>query len=562
MTDLPLSGIKVIDFTGVQAGPACTQMLAWFGADVLKVERTSGGDVTRNQLRDIPDLDALYFTMLNSNKRSLAINTKSPEGLEVMEKLIRGADVLVENFAPGAMDRMGLSWDKLQEWNPRLIFGSVKGFNDDSSWNDLKVYENVAQCAGGNASTTGFWDGPPTVAGAALGDSNTGMHLLIGILTALIQRDKTGKGQKVSAAMQDAVLNLCRVKLRDQQRLERVGYLEEYPQWPNGEFGEAVPRGGNAGGGGQPGWVVKCKGWESDPNAYIYFTIQEQNWKRTAEAIGRPEWVDDPGYSTARARADKIFDIFAEIEKWLADKTKYEAVDILRKWEVPCAPVMSMKEIAEDPDLRKSGSVVEVEQKGRGTFLTVGSPIKFSEFKPDIKGAPLLGEHTDEVLAELGYDADTIAAVAREEDRRLNRPARVEPPQVTPWGGSTLSLSRSPARRKEASAMSVALVREIAATHRGQRGALLPILHAVQEALGCVPPEAIPVLADELNLSRADVHGVVSFYHDFRSAACRSHHRPHLPGRGVPGTRRGATGEPPARQHAACRWGRPAPTVR
>ena len=171
-----------------------------------------------------------------------------------------------------------------------------------------------------------------------------------------------------------------------------------------------MPRGGNAGGGGQPGWVVKCKGWESDPNAYIYFTIQEQNWKRTAEAIGRPEWVDDPGYSTARARADKIFDIFAEIEKWLADKTKYEAVDILRKWEVPCAPVMSMKEIAEDPDLRKSGSVVEVEQPGRGTFLTVGSPIKFSEFKPDIKAAPLLGEHTDEVLAELGYDAGTIAA--------------------------------------------------------------------------------------------------------------------------------------------------------
>ena len=172
MTELPLAGIKVIDFTGVQAGPACTQMLAWFGADVLKVERPAGGDVTRNQLRDIPDVDALYFTMLNSNKRSLAIDTKSPEGLEVMEKLVRGADVLVENFAPGAMDRMGLSWDKLQEWNPRLIFGSVKGFNDDSSYTDLKVYENVAQCAGGAASTTGFWDGPPTVSGAALGDSN------------------------------------------------------------------------------------------------------------------------------------------------------------------------------------------------------------------------------------------------------------------------------------------------------------------------------------------------------------------------------------------------------
>ena len=217
---LPLAGIKVIDFTGVQAGPACTQLLAWFGADVLKVERTSGGDVTRSQLRDIPELDALYFTMLNSNKRSLAIDTKTPEGLAVMEELIRISDVLVENFAPGAMDRMGLSWEHIQELNPRLVYGSVKGFNDSSRFADLKVYENVAQAAGGAASTTGFWDGPPTVSGAALGDSNTGMHLAIGILTALISREKTGTGQKVSVSMQDAVLNLCRVKLRDQQRLK------------------------------------------------------------------------------------------------------------------------------------------------------------------------------------------------------------------------------------------------------------------------------------------------------------------------------------------------------
>jgi formyl-CoA transferase len=409
--ELPLAGIKVIDFTGVQAGPSCTQLLAWFGADVLKVERPSGGDVTRNQLRDDPSLDALYFTMLNSNKRSLAINTKTPEGRKVMEQLIKGADVLVENFAPGAMDRMGLGWDVISGWNPRLIFGSVKGFNDQSSYTDLKVYENVAQCAGGAASTTGFWDGPPTISGGALGDSNTGMHLLIGILTALIDRNKTGSGQKVSVSMQDAVLNLCRVKLRDQQRLENVGYLEEYPQWPHGEFGDAVPRGGNAGGGGQPGWVLKCKGWETDPNAYIYFTIQEQNWARTADAIGHPEWRDDPAYATPRARQDKIFAIFAEIEKWLADKTKFEAVDILREWEVPCAPVLSMKELAHDQDLRKSGTVVEVEQKGRGTFLTVGSPVKFSTFTPQITGAPLLGEHSDEVLAELGYDGPAIVAL-------------------------------------------------------------------------------------------------------------------------------------------------------
>lgn len=405
---LPLEGIKVLDFTGVQAGPACTQLLAWFGADVLKIERPGVGDVTRRQLRDIPEADALYFTMLNSNKRSLELNTKTPEGKEILEKLIREADVLVENFAPGAMDRMGFTWERIQELNPRLIFGSVKGFGDNSRYSDLKVYENVAQCAGGAASTTGFWDGPPLVSGGALGDSNSGMHLAIGILTALIGREKTGKGQKVSVSMQDAVLNLTRVKLRDQQRLERVGYLEEYPQYLNGTFTDVVPRGGNAGGGGQPGWVLKCKGWEEDPNAYIYFTLQEQNWANTCKAIEKPEWIDDPAYSTTIARQSHIFQIFEDIEEWLKDKTKYEAVDILRKFDVPCAPVMSMKEIAYDEDLRESGTVVEVDHKVRGKYLTVGSPIKFSGFKPDIKGSPLLGEHTDDVLKSLGYTDDQV----------------------------------------------------------------------------------------------------------------------------------------------------------
>ena len=411
---LPLEGIKVIDFTGVQAGPACTQLLAWFGADVLKVERPGVGDVTRNQLRDIPNLDALYFTMLNSNKKSLTLNTKTVEGKAIMEKLIAEADVLVENFAPGAMDRMGFTWEHIQELNPKIIFGSIKGFSEGSPYADIKVYENVAQCAGGAASTTGFWDGPPTISAAALGDSNTGMHLAIGILTALIGRAKTGKGQRVAVSMQDAVLNLCRVKLRDQERLDRVGYLEEYPQYPNGTFTDVVPRGGNAGGGGQPGWILKCKGWETDPNAYIYFTIQEQNWGPTCEIIGKPDWAKDPAYATARARQAKLFDIFAEIEKWLNDKTKFAAVEILRKSGVPCAPVLSMKEIANDPALRASGTVVEVQQEKRGSYLTVGSPIKFSGFTPKITGAPLLGENTDEVLAMLGYSAEQIAKIRKD----------------------------------------------------------------------------------------------------------------------------------------------------
>jgi formyl-CoA transferase len=406
-----LDDIKIIDFTHVQAGPACTQMLAWFGADVIKVERPGSGDVTRSQLRDIPNVDALYFTQLNSNKRSLTLDTKTKEGKEILERLIKVSDVMVENFGPGALDRMGFTWERILELNPKMILASVKGFSDGHHYEDLKVYENVAQCAGGAASTTGFWDGPPTVSGAALGDSNTGMHLAIGILTALRQRDKTGRGQKVACSMQDAVLNLCRVKLRDQLRLDRLGYLEEYPQYPHGKFTDVVPRGGNAGGGGQPGWVLKCKGWQTDPNAYIYFTIQGQAWAPICDAIGKPEWKNDPAYMTPKARQPHITAIFATIEEWLANKTKFEAVDILRKFDIPCAPVLSMKEIANDPSLRASGTIAEVDHKERGKYLTVGSPIKFSDMKVEITGSPLLGEHTDEVLAELGYSKDRIATL-------------------------------------------------------------------------------------------------------------------------------------------------------
>jgi formyl-CoA transferase len=407
-----LEGIKIIDFTHVQAGPACTQLLAWFGADVIKVERPGAGDVTRSQLRDIPGADALYFTMLNSNKRSLTLDTKQKEGKEVLEKLIKVSDVMVENFGPGALDRMGFTWARILELNPKMILASVKGFSDGHHYEDLKVYENVAQCAGGAASTTGWWDGPPTISAAALGDSNTGMHLAIGILTALRSRDKDGKGQKVAVSMQDSVINLCRVKLRDQQRLDKVGYLEEYPQYPHGKFTDVVPRGGNAGGGGQPGWVLKCKGWETDPNAYIYFTIQGHAWGPIADAIGKPEWKNDPAYMTAQARQPHITEIFATIETWLANKTKFEAVDILRKFDIPCAPVLSMKEIAADPSLRASGTIASVPHKGRGEpYLTVGSPIKFSGMTVEITGSPLLGEHTDAVLAELGYGKDAIAAM-------------------------------------------------------------------------------------------------------------------------------------------------------
>jgi formyl-CoA transferase len=404
-----LDGVRILDFTHVQSGPTCTQLLAWFGADVIKVERPGTGDVTREQLRDVPGADSLYFTMLNHNKRSVTLDTKSAAGKEILEKLVKSCDVLVENFAPGALDRMGFTWERIQQLNPRMIVASVKGFGP-GPYEDCKVYENVAQCAGGSASTTGFDDGPPLVTGAQIGDSGTGLHLALGIVAALYQRQRTGSGQKVLAAMQDGVLNLCRVKLRDQQRLARTGVLTEYPQHPHGKFGASVPRSANASGGGQPGSIVKCKGWESDPNAYLYFIAQAPVWKEICAVIGKESWITDPDYATPNARLPRLKEVFEAIEAWTLTKTKFEAMDLLNKHDIPCGPILSMKELAEEPALRATGTIVEVDHPTRGKYLSVGNPIKLSDSPTDVKRSPLLGEHTDEVLAELGYNVQDIAA--------------------------------------------------------------------------------------------------------------------------------------------------------
>jgi formyl-CoA transferase len=397
-----LEGVRVLDMTHVQSGPTCTQLLAWFGADVLKVERPGVGDPTRGQLRDIPDVDSLYFTMLNGNKRSITLNPKTETGKKIFEKLIAACDIMVENFAPGAIDRMGFSWERIQEINPRMIYASVKGFGP-GPYEDCKVYENVAQCTGGSASTTGFDDGPPTVTGAQIGDSGTGVHLAFGILAALYHREKSGRGQRVHCAMQDGVLNLCRVKLRDQQRLAH-GPLMEYPQYPNGTFGKAVPRAGNASGGGQPGWIVKCKGWERDPDAYVYVITQAAAFRGLAKAIGHEDWLEDPEWATPDARLPKLDKVFDEIEKWTMTKTKFEVMDILNPLNVPCGPILSMKEL-----------IVEVDHPTRGKYLTVGNPVKLSDSPSDVDRSPLLGEHTDEILKEVvGLDDEAIKA-AREE---------------------------------------------------------------------------------------------------------------------------------------------------
>src|ERR1700752_4225656 len=395
-----LKGVRILDFTHVQSGPTCTQLLAWFGADVIKVERPGVGDITRGQLQDIPNVDSLYFTMLNHNKRSITLDAKNPKGKEVLTALIKTCDVLVENFGPGVLDRMGFPWEKIQSINPKMIVASIKGFGP-GPYEDCKVYENVAQCTGGAASTTGFRDGVPLVTGAGIGDSGTGVHLALGIVTALYQRTHSGKGQRVLAPMQDAVLNLCRVKMRDQQRLGR-GPLTEYSQFGEGiPFLDTVPRSANDSGGAQPGRALKCKGWETDPNAYIYFIAQAQVWDKVCKVISREEWISNPDYAKPSNRVTHIDEIFDAIEAWTICYTKFELMDILNKEDIPCRPVLSMKDLLDDDALYAPGTLVKVDHPERGEYVTIGQPVKLSDNVVRVERSPLLGEHTDEILTDV-----------------------------------------------------------------------------------------------------------------------------------------------------------------
>jgi formyl-CoA transferase len=402
-----LEGVRILDMTHVQAGPTGTQLMAWMGADVIKVELPGRGDITRGQLQDVRGADSLYFTMLNSNKRSITINMKQPKGKAVIEALVRRSDIIVENFGPGVLDRAGFTWERFQELNPRIIYASVKGFGP-GPFVDCKAYENVAQCMGGAASTTGWEDGPPTVTGAQIGDSGTGVHMVAGILAALYQRERTGKGQRVEVAMTDAVLNLTRVKMRDQQRLKH-GPLPEYP---NKEFGEAVPRAGNASGGGQPGAALRCS--PGGPNDYVYVIIQPPCWEPLMKLCGREELITDPAWATPAARLSKIPECFSIIERWTMTKTKMEVMAELNEVDVPCGPILSMKDIYEDKSLYERNMLVELDHPTRGPYVQVGMPINLSDSPVEHKRSPLLGEHTDEVLKWLGHSEAEIASMKQE----------------------------------------------------------------------------------------------------------------------------------------------------
>ncbi|GAB2877869.1 formyl-CoA transferase [Streptomyces mayteni] len=399
-----LAGVRVLDMTHVQSGPSATQLLAWLGADVIKLETPGRGDIARGQLRDVPDVDSLYFAMLNCNKRSITLNLKTSQGKELFRRLVARADVLVENRGPGVVDRLGFPWPELRRLNPRLVYASIRGFGPGRHA-DVRGYEMIAQAMGGAMATTGFPDGPPTASGAGIGDSGAGIHLVAAVLAALYQRTVTRQGQRVQVTMQEAVLNLCRVKLRDQQRLDR-GPLAEYPGRPSGS---EVPRAGNASGGGQPGWALRCA--PGGPNDYVYVIVQPQSWATLARLIGRPELADDEGWSTQEARQAKLDKVFALVEEWTERRDKWWVMDVLTERGIPCAPVMSTRELIDDPTLAAVGAVVEVEHPERGAFRTVGSPLRLSDSPVEISRPPLLGEHNDEVYRELGYTARQVAGL-------------------------------------------------------------------------------------------------------------------------------------------------------
>lgn len=418
MNTAPLQGIKVVDFTAVQSGPSCTQMLAWLGADVIKIERPGHGDATRDELQFMPGEPSYYFLQLNSDKKSLSLDAATPDGKEILTKLIKECDIFVENLHPGAMDKLGFSWEVVHKLNPRCIYGTIKGFPLSSRFKDLKAYEPVAQVTAGAASTTGWWSGPdniPTQSGAALGDSNTGMHLLIGLLAALQQRNHTGEGTFVYQSMHNACLNLCRIKTRDQLTLDKLGYLTQFPQYPNEKFGDFVPRSGNQEGSGVLGWTYKCKNWETDPNDYVYVILQRgaKEFELACKALGFEDWLTNPDFNTADARDRHKQEIYKRIETFTITKDKFEVTEMLSKAGVPVGPVLSTKEIMTDESLYDGNSLVKINQGGKiGEFVTVGCPFTLSNYTPTYGPCPTLGGNNDEILSSLGYTPEQVASFA------------------------------------------------------------------------------------------------------------------------------------------------------
>src|SRR4051794_27891180 len=350
-----LSGIRIIDMTHNQAGPACAQILAFLGADVIKLEEPKAGDVARTVHADRKNSDSLFFLLFNANKRSLTLNLKTEDGKRLFKEVVAKSDVLLENFSPGAMERLGLGWDVLRHINPRLIYATIKGFGSYGPHAHFKSYEPVAQAMGGAMSVTGFPENPPTLVLPAIGDSGTGMHMAIGILAAIQQRHATGRGQHVEVSMQDAVVNLIRVSLRDHQRQ-----------------GRPMERHGNQLGRTVPGTTYACA--PGGPEDHVIILCQPQMWPALVKTLGRPELSEDPRFKTADARWENRTVLNAIVEDWTKQRSKHEVMRLLGDAGVPCGACQDTGEVLADPHLKAREMIVDVDYPTRGTYKTVGCP--------------------------------------------------------------------------------------------------------------------------------------------------------------------------------------------
>ena len=389
-----LEGIRVIDFTHDQAGPSCTQMLAWLGADVIKIERPPLGDRARKLwYSDRADIDSYFFLLLNSNKRSVVLNLKAEEGKEIAQRLVAIADVVTENLGPGVMERLGLGYEAVKAVNPRAIYASVKGFGSFGAYSGFKCFEMIAQATGGAMSVTGYPDRPPVVTGANIGDAGTGMHLTIAILAALVQRQSTGRGQLVEVSMQEAVLNITRVKFT-----------------PTLGTGQPLLRTGNRSVSGAYADLVRCAG--AGPNDYVYLMLPPDNaepFGALVEVIEREDLRTDPRFSAPPARARHAEELTAVIESWTMKRDKHEVMRALAGRGIPCGAVLDTAEVLDDPHLRERGTVFDLDHPTRGRFAMIGSPLRMSDSPTEASPAPLYGEHTEEVLTTLaGYTPEDV----------------------------------------------------------------------------------------------------------------------------------------------------------
>lgn len=388
----PLEGVRILDLTQVQAGPSCTQLLAWLGADVIKIEQPGVGDRTRREHAVSPDRDSVYYLVFNANKRSVCVNLKSEDGLRVFKRLVAISDIVVENYGPGRMESFGLGYDALRAANPRVIYATIKGFGTYGPYSHIKSFEQIAQAMSGAMSANGELGGEPLFVAPGVGDSGTGLHCAIGMLAALRQRDNTGESQRVEVSMQDSIVNLMRIRMID-------------------TFNDGAPvrRSGNRPW-GWPSMIFPCS--PGGPDDYIALVLSGDSWDTILAVAGRADLIGDARYATHEARVERAAEVEDIIGAWTRTRTKHSIMEQLGALGVACGAVQDTRELLHDAHLRAREMVLEVDDPARGPHLALGNPIKVSSNDVQYEPPPLLGEHTESALASLlGLDAAAIAAL-------------------------------------------------------------------------------------------------------------------------------------------------------